>query len=128
MVVRCPNQVLWALFLVLKPSACQNIRSAQCPRNASLARKWHLQFTGPSIRCQDTALGVPTFYSWECPIRPFYCVLHALKQYQGNKVDSLGVPTFIDSIVFYSLCEDARQPSWVPGGAHIPRFYCVYTL
>jgi hypothetical protein len=73
---------------------------------------------------------------WEYPhsipgsdhIQRFYYVLHALQRYQGNKVDSLGVPMFNVTIVFYTLCEDARQPSWVPGGAHIPRFYCVYTL
>jgi hypothetical protein len=43
----------------------------------------------------------------------------------GNKVDSLGVPAFNVSIAFYTLGEDAGSESWVPGSAHIQRFYCV---
>ena len=39
MVVKGLNHDLDASFLVLKPSACQNIQSAQRPRNALLTRK-----------------------------------------------------------------------------------------
>ena len=53
---------------------------------------------------------------WECPhsipesarIQRFYCVLHSLKRYQGNKVDSLGVHIFNVAIVFYTLWNDIR--------------------
>ena len=41
----------------------------------------------------------------------------------GNEVDSLGVPTFNASIVFYMLWGDAGRQNWLPGSAHIQRFY-----
>ena len=41
-------------------------------------------------------LGVPTF---SVPI----ALLHALREMPGNKVDSLGVPTFNIFVVFYTL-------------------------
>ena len=103
MVVKGLNHDLDASFLVLKPSACQNIRSAQRPRNALLARKLHLQLKGPSTRCKATALGVPTIYTWQCPHLTFLLCLTRFERMSGNKVDPLGVPILNVSIVFYTL-------------------------
>ena len=97
------NHELNASFFVLKPSACQNIRSAQRPRNALLARKLHLQFKGPSTRCKATPLGVPTFYTWQCPHLTFLLCFTRFERMPGNKVDPLGVPILNVSIVFCTL-------------------------
>jgi hypothetical protein len=43
----------------------------------------------------------------------------------SNKVDSLGVPTFNVSMVFYMLWDDAMSQTSFPGSDHIQRFYCV---
>ena len=58
-------------------------------------------------------------------IQCFCGVLHAFKRYQGNKVDSLGVPMFNVSIVFYTLWENDGQQSWFPGRDHIQRYWCA---
>ena len=103
MIVKGLNHDLDASFLVLKRSACQNIRSAQRPRDALLARKRHLQLKGLSTRCKATALGVSTFYSWQCPRSTFLLCFTRFERMLGNRVDSLGVPTLNGSIVFYTL-------------------------
>ena len=97
MVVKGLNHALDASFLVLKPSACQNIRSAQRPRNALLALK------SLSTRCKATALGVPTFYSCQCPHSTLLLCFIRFERMPGNKVDSLGLPTLNGSVVFYTL-------------------------
>jgi hypothetical protein len=43
----------------------------------------------------------------------------------GNKIDSLGVPTFNASKVFDTLWENIGEQNWFPGRAHIQRCYCV---
>ena len=48
-----------------------------------------------------------------------------LQQYQGKKVDSLGVPTLKGYIVLYTIRADDGRQSWVPGNAHMQRFYYV---
>ena len=47
----------------------------------------------------------------------------------GNEVDSLGVPTFNVSIVFYMLWGNVGQQNWLPGTAHSQRFkYVLHAL
>ena len=128
MVVKGLNHDLDASFLVLKPSACQHMRSAQGPRNALLARMWHLQLKRPSTRCRATALGVPTLYSWQCPHLTCLLCYTRFETMPGNKVGSLRVPTLNGFIVFYTLWEDAGRQSWVPGSAHIQLFYTIRGL
>ena len=69
-------------------------------------------------RCRVTILipwkilGVPTF---SVPI----ALLHALRELPGNKVDSLGVPTFNISVVFYTLW---RMPGSISDAPGVPTF------
>ena len=73
--------------------------SAQC----IIGPKRHLQLKGPFTRCKATALGVPTFYTWQCPHSTFLLCFTQFERMPGNKVDPLGVPILNVSIVFYTL-------------------------
>ena len=148
MVVKGLNHDLDAYFLVLKPSACQNIRSAQCPRNALLARKWHLQLKGPSTRCKATALGVPTFYSWQCPHSTFLlsragyreptacfpCRAMEQKKFIGLRNGWLRQSTvfytcrkviFDIRLLYFTTSPYGDSAELVLPMAHAQRFYCV---
>ena len=42
----------------------------------------------------------------------------------GNRIHSLGMPTFNVSIAFHMLWEGAVAENWFPGSGHIQCFYC----
>ena len=88
------------------------------PGSAHIQRFYYVLHA--SKKCQVTKL-IP----WECQYWTCVLCFTRFERMPGNKVDSLGVPTFKVSLVFYTLWEDAGQQSWFPGGAHIQRFYCV---
>ena len=58
-------------------------------------------------------------------LQRFQTALHPSREMLGNKVDCLGVPIFDVSVALHTLWEDARQPPWFPGSAHIQRSYCA---
>ena len=82
MVVKGLNHDLDASFLVLKPSACQNIRSAQC-------------IIGPKVT-----------FAAQWPVHTMQG--HSIR---SAHILFLAVPTFNVSIAFYTLWEDAGQQS-----------------
>ena len=73
-----------------------------------------------SRRCQATKL-----ITWDCQYSTFLLCLTRSERVSSNKIDSLEVPTFNVSTVFYTLCENAGWQTWFSESAHISRFYCV---
>jgi hypothetical protein len=91
---------LWDNIKVTKLIACE------CPHSTLLWRFTRFE----AISRQQRWLLV------NVRIQHFYCILQALRRCQGNKADSLGVPSFRVCIVLYTLWDDARVTKLFPWG------------
>ena len=74
---------------------------------------------------------VTKFIRWQCLQSTFLLLLTCSEKMPGQKIDSLGVPTFHVSTALCTRWEDTGQQSWFPGSAHVHfllRFACFQRM
>ena len=93
---------------------CQatELTPCKCPHSMFLLRFTHF----------ERMLG-DTIESLRVPPSMFILCLR-FESIPGNKIHSLGMPSFNVSIAFHMLWEGAVAENWFPGSGHIQCFYC----
>ena len=67
---------------------------------------------------------VTKFIRWQCLHSTFLLLFTCSEKMPGQKIDSLGVPTFHVSTALCTRWMDTGQQSWFPGSAHVDFLLC----